>query len=96
MVSKINFLFIPLKNLFIIFLKIYEKLLTLASSNILSNFAGSGAGFGKSESPNTIFTKQYSIRAINTNLQQNNTNNILNNWFRQKIRIGNRGRIGIN
>lgn len=29
---------------------------------------GSGGGLGASESPSTIFTKQYSINAMNTNL----------------------------
>ena len=29
---------------------------------------GGGFGAGRSESPSTIFTKQYSIKAINTNI----------------------------
>jgi hypothetical protein len=46
--------------------------LTLAAkSNTLSDLGGSGALFGPSESPRTMLTRQYSIKAINTNLQKN-------------------------
>jgi hypothetical protein len=43
-----------------------------AKSNTLSGLGGSGALFGPSESPRTMLTRQYSIKAINTNLKKNN------------------------
>lgn len=33
---------------------------------------GNGIGFGRAVSPSTMFTKQYSISAMKTNLQGNN------------------------
>jgi hypothetical protein len=47
--------------------------LTLAAkSNTLSGLGGSGTLLGPSESPRTMLTRQYSIKAINTNLKKNN------------------------
>lgn len=58
----------------------------VAISNILSSFAvsallqdgggGGGGGFaaGASESPRTMFTRQYSINAMNTNIVQTDMN----------------------
>ena len=43
--------------------------ITLAArSKTFSGFGGSLAGFGASESPKIMLTKQYSISAMNTNL----------------------------
>jgi hypothetical protein len=44
--------------------------LTLAAkSKTLSGLGGSGVPLGPSESPRTMLTRQYSIRAMNTNLK---------------------------
>ena len=45
---------------------------------------GGVGGFGGSESPKTILTKQYSIKAINTNLKSINVIKIPLNFFIRK------------
>ena len=40
-----------------------------AMSKMVSSFFGGGGGLGRSESPRTMFTKQYSISAMKTNLE---------------------------
>jgi hypothetical protein len=51
--------------------KIVSGITLAAKSKILSGLGGSGALLGLSESPRMMFTRQYSIKARNTNLKQN-------------------------